>query len=401
MDNKILITVLGSSPAVVTETLFALKEQHPFPSRVICYTTAHGAKTFSQQNLPESINQLCLDYNLPAIAPEDILIKVVTDKQGQPLEDIRNEEEQDGMADYLTQEIRTLTQDSNTVIHASLAGGRKSMSFYMGYIFSMFARSEDELSHVLVEQKYETRGFLYPTPKSHLIKNQRGELIDCKDAKIELAKVPFIRLNQSLESYNADFFNNNKNDYSSTIEAFQLSLTPEKIQLTLDKKNNQVIVNNKILHLSSLTYAFYSLIIEHSKHESFHFTTKNIEVEPTNIILGRLAEMAGYIPKEDCIFDESEEIFDHLEANKNLIKIGTRSKETIVNKGFTKAMINTSRENIEEALKQYFVGRVINLCLPNTINTEITYSDKAEYRKTTKNSAYGILLNPNQITIIS
>ena len=68
------------------------------------------------------------------------------------------------MADTMLRVLRRLTADPQCAIHASIAGGRKSMSFYMGYAMSLLARPQDRMSHVLVTQAgYEHPAFFYPT----------------------------------------------------------------------------------------------------------------------------------------------------------------------------------------------------------------------------------------------
>ena len=50
-------------------------------------------------------------------------------------------------------------------LHVSIAGGRKTMGFYVGYALSLFARDQDRLSHVLVPPSLESRqDFFYPPP---------------------------------------------------------------------------------------------------------------------------------------------------------------------------------------------------------------------------------------------
>ena len=63
--NKILICVVGTSPAIITETLFALKDQAPFPTRIMVFTTKHGDKKIKSELVLAQIEQLCHDYNLP------------------------------------------------------------------------------------------------------------------------------------------------------------------------------------------------------------------------------------------------------------------------------------------------------------------------------------------------
>ena len=44
------------------------------------------------------------------------------------------------IADAITALVRALTADPGSAVHASIAGGRKTMGFYLGYALSLFGR---------------------------------------------------------------------------------------------------------------------------------------------------------------------------------------------------------------------------------------------------------------------
>lgn len=96
-------------------------------------------------------------------------IHTIHDAAGQPLADIRGFEENAAAADSITALMAQLTRDlQQAQLHVSIAGGRKTMGFYLGYAFSLFARPQDELSHVLVNSPFENHpDFFYPpaTPR--------------------------------------------------------------------------------------------------------------------------------------------------------------------------------------------------------------------------------------------
>ncbi len=60
------------------------------------------------------------------------------------------------VADFITEEVREITADPNASLHVSIAGGRKTMGFYVGYALSLFGRAQDRLSHVLVPPAFES-----------------------------------------------------------------------------------------------------------------------------------------------------------------------------------------------------------------------------------------------------
>ncbi len=98
--------------------------------------------------------------------------------------------------------MRRLTLDEHSEMHVSIAGGRKTMGYYLGYALSLYGRAQDQLSHVLVSDPFENnREFYYPTPYRQPISVTRGntaETYDAQQARVELARIPFVRLREGL-----------------------------------------------------------------------------------------------------------------------------------------------------------------------------------------------------------
>lgn len=95
--------------------------------------------------------------------------------------------------------MRQFTAADDTELHASIAGGRKTMGYYLGYALSLFGRPQDRLSHVLVSEPFEaTWEFFYPTPYSHIIEVRDRGLVDTAEARVSLAEIPFVSLRHGL-----------------------------------------------------------------------------------------------------------------------------------------------------------------------------------------------------------
>jgi CRISPR-associated protein (TIGR02584 family) len=205
--RRVLLAVTGLTPQIVTETLYALAcrpEQPWIPHEVYLITTATGADNARLNLLAGGrwFHRLREDYGLPPIAftPDHIL--VLRDGEGRPLEDIRTQAHNTLAADFITETLRRLTEDPATEIHVSIAGGRKTMGYYLGYALSLYGRPRDRLSHVLVSDPYETnRDFYYPTPYEHPIHSRRGDkeiTVDARNACVDLADIPFVLLRDGL-----------------------------------------------------------------------------------------------------------------------------------------------------------------------------------------------------------
>jgi len=67
------------------------------------------------------------------------------------------------------------------------------MSVYLDRTLQILGRIDDHLYHVLVDPKYEIKGFYYPTPYDLIIETREGS-INAKDAKVYMAEIPFVRM---------------------------------------------------------------------------------------------------------------------------------------------------------------------------------------------------------------
>lgn len=99
----------------------------------------------------------------PPIRFDSDYIHVIRGVDGSELDDIVDEAGNHAAADQITRLLRELTRDPGNRLHVSLAGGRKTMGFYIGYALSLYARPQDRLSHVLVNPPFESHPeFFYP-----------------------------------------------------------------------------------------------------------------------------------------------------------------------------------------------------------------------------------------------
>lgn len=201
--TKILLAVSGMSPQIITETLYALvigKQWIPDEIRLI--TTVQGKQNAVLQLLEgkQRFIQFLRDYGVKQTIRFDAdRIVLIQDTAGKALADLRTPEDNEAAADTICTCIRELTQDENTELHVSLAGGRKTMGFYAGYALSLFGRAQDRLSHVLVSENYESNSeFFYPTPTTQVIYDRLERPLDASEARVWLAEIPFVRLRARL-----------------------------------------------------------------------------------------------------------------------------------------------------------------------------------------------------------
>jgi CRISPR-associated protein Csx14 len=210
--KEILIFVAGATPQIVTETIYALAHANPsvYPDEIYIITTTTGRKRIEDTVIKKKIFNLMADeYGIPPINLTDSSFIIVSNTSGR-LEDIRSKEENEAMGDTITSFIREKAKDLNARLHCSLAGGRKTMSFYMGAALQLFGRPWDKLYHVLVTPEFESNpDFFYKPKKNKVIEcrmpDGRIKKLNTKDAKIELAELPFIRLGSKISLHGKGF----------------------------------------------------------------------------------------------------------------------------------------------------------------------------------------------------
>lgn len=255
--RRILVAATGMSPQIVTETLYALAVTRApafVPSDVTLITTRQGAALAAKELLDADtgwFHRLRSDYRLPAIKFDAERIHVLTDASGAPLDDLRTPADNTAAADAITQLLCDLTRDASSALHVSIAGGRKTMGFYLGYALSLYGRRQDRLSHVLVTPPYESlREFFYPTPKSSPIKTARHGLVDAKDGEVALAEIPLVRLREGMPRD----LQEGKIRFHDAVDAAQRAIGPPELVIDLDSR--RIRAGGRVVALPPVQLAF-------------------------------------------------------------------------------------------------------------------------------------------------
>ena len=314
-NKKILLSVTGMSPAVVTETLYALVTEKGFiPDEIRVITTLQGKnqvlKTLcgieggrkeKKGALEEFISDYGEKYGISKIHFDESCIEIIRDQNDDQLTDIRTPEENNLAADQIVSLVGKLCQDPNNQLHVSIAGGRKTMGFFMGYALSLYGRKQDTLSHVLVSPEFENLpSFYFPKPYSHKIMNDRtGEEFDAKNAKVMLAEIPWVRLGLGVPE---ELLKNNISYSDSVSKAQQILDTPSLAFLAPIQERN-VQFGSQIITLSPRGYTLLlSLVI--SKLQGWQYIPHREQARITELyfaiydqltwdnehIIGRLAD---------------------------------------------------------------------------------------------------------------
>lgn len=252
--RTVLLAVSGMSPAIITETIWALAKEKPplIPDEVVVLTTTRGAEDIQSLLLAErpdwkgtspwtNLRRVILgskaesDPRLQLSTPR--IIEVPDTKKGvkRQAEDLRTPADHSAAADFLLEEVRRLAENPDVRIVSSIAGGRKTMGALLYAAMSLLGRETDRITHVLVAEPFDRcRDFFFPDQAAREIAVPRENRPLCAaDAKIELADIPFVPLRNLFERE----LTRCPGSFSSLVNeaSRQLSFKPAKVTVLMDE----------------------------------------------------------------------------------------------------------------------------------------------------------------------
>ncbi|MCI0694053.1 CRISPR-associated ring nuclease Csm6 [candidate division KSB1 bacterium] len=203
--RHLLIALLGRTPQVLTETLYALCVDAGIPiSEVWAISTQEGMKAALDKLLDPRLGrfyQMQKDYPAQCGRVRFSAEQILVAHDGLlPLADIRSHQDSETFLELILRVLWEKTNDPNTAVHCSLAGGRKTMSTYMALVMQMLGREQDKLYHVLLtpaEAEHHAE-FYYPAPVSQSLRLTDGREFDSAKVKVELVEIPYVRLRERL-----------------------------------------------------------------------------------------------------------------------------------------------------------------------------------------------------------
>lgn len=276
MKKNILLSIAGLTPQVITETLYGIHQEQQngedwhWPDEIQVITTSLGKEQIilglltKDETKLSMLEKLCRDYHRPVPQLREEHIYVIPDEFGQPVSDARSKQDHEALATFIVRHVAEICSMSEPQVrlHASLAGGRKTMTFFLGYALALFAREGDKLSHVLVDELYEAnRNFYYPTPTTHAIPARDGNShIDASKATVTLAEIPFIRHKDIHTKGSLACLE--KQSYRDLTYYQNAMQSPDEIRLTFHLIQKRVTILDKVIDFSTkpLELAFYAMI---------------------------------------------------------------------------------------------------------------------------------------------
>jgi CRISPR-associated protein NE0113 (Cas_NE0113) len=195
LHETILVTLCGLSPAVITETVWALVRQRGIvPDRVVAVTTAVGQEKIAGLFEPGATGlsvweDLRRALGVGAAGPGGPV----------PLRDITTAAENEAAADCMMETLRRFVGRRDVRLCVSLAGGYKTMSALMHTAVTLLGRPEDLLTHVLVPDAVLGRAFYFPEQARQILERPGSEPVIAAEVAVTLVDVPFLSLRRFLE----------------------------------------------------------------------------------------------------------------------------------------------------------------------------------------------------------
>ena len=263
--RTILLVTVGTSPAVITETVWALA--HPskkgvervVPDEIVVLTTIRGKKVIQSQlfgvdRVWERLVATLKKEGLPVagrLSFGEASIRIL-DHDKVFLEDFLDE-------------VTRFTETAGTRLLASIAGGRKTMGALLLSCMCLRGREQDRVLHILVNEPYESRldpPFFFPEAKKNhaFIDPSTGQkiLLRSRDAHLDLVDLPFVKM----RGWYQDKFKELPPRYSDLVRAAQSSgpsATIQKPMLRFDFAHGALSIGDVPLRLSATEFAALSL----------------------------------------------------------------------------------------------------------------------------------------------
>ena len=206
--KRVIVTVLGLSPQVLTESLYALFMEGKMVNEVHVITTTTGRDLVHAGLLASGQGQFFKfleEYDIPNgvidFPPDNI--HVLKDENGMELDDIVSPSDNEILLRKCLELGWKLTLDPDQAVYFMIAGGRKTMSACLALAAQFYGRSHDRIYHVLVSPEFEEcRDFYFPPRNPRLIatRDRKGNICyrNTKDAEIWLVQLPFVSVRDRL-----------------------------------------------------------------------------------------------------------------------------------------------------------------------------------------------------------
>jgi CRISPR-associated protein (TIGR02584 family) len=276
-EQVVLLTLVGTTPAVLTETVYALAHRSPaiVPDRIVAVTTA-GGRSILQDQLFKRGNWAALRANLKRsrnidddklrFGPIAECIRVFPSAdRTKELDDIRTAADNEAVAEFLMEVVRSFTDNDSIQLIVSIAGGRKGTSALLLSVMTLLGRGDDIITHIIVNDPWISfSDFFFPGCPGTFNDPATGKRLRSVDAKLDLAEVPFVPLRylfkRDLEKSPGSYL-----QLTQQLRARAINVEHE-LSICVDTRSGEVTVNDKVVRLGPNEFLFYLYFAKRAKN---------------------------------------------------------------------------------------------------------------------------------------
>ena len=363
----ILVSAMGTSPAVLTNMVWGLAHQkHSIvPDEIVVFITRSGKELLIQRLFDDGVwNEMRSNLKREKIEIDGKLvfgatsIRVIPDAEGNEIEDLRTGDDNLRAADFMLSQLRQYTEDSETELHVSIAGGRKTMSALLFSCMTLLGRECDKVYHVLLPQDLEqgaTPEFFYPEPGKTFVSKGATKKLKAKQITTELFEVPFVRM----RGWYQEKFNAIPPSYRTLVARIQEVVPPAVVypEIEIDAWNGWATLNGQQVPMSRPCFAMLLLLASGVDAKEHHKRLLEAHKAPNTSACDWLASF-----QEGSLFTNESDIEDIYKTMSNLRgklkKAGFADAESLVPQRGRAVMFPLAR------IKWRNASKFANICEP-------------------------------------
>lgn len=361
----ILVSAMGTSPAVLTNMVWGLAHQkHSIvPDEIVVFITKSGKDLLIQKLFDDGVwNEMRSNLKREKIEIDGKLvfgatsIRVIPDAEGNEIEDLRTGDDNLRAADFMLSQLRQYTEDSETELHVSIAGGRKTISALLFSCMTLLGREQDKVYHVLLPPEFEQGvepPFVFPEPGKTYTAKATGKKYKANKVQSELFEVPFVRM----RGWYQEKFKSIPPSYRTLISKVQTIAPPAVTypEIEIDAWNGWVTLNGRQVAMSRPCFAMLLLLASGVDAKEVHRRLLNAHKAPNTSACDWLASF-----QEGALFTNESDIEDIYKTMSNLRgklkKAGFADAESLVPQRGRAVMFPLSR------IKWHNLNRFVRLC---------------------------------------
>lgn len=319
----ILVSAMGTSPAVLTNMVWGLAHQKHLivPDEIVVFITKSGKELLIQKLFDEGVwNEIRSNLKREKIEIDGKLvfgatsIRVIPDAEGNEIEDLRTGDDNLRAADFMLSQLRQYTEDSETELHVSIAGGRKTISALLFSCMTLLGREQDKVYHVLLPPVFEQGvepPFFFPEPGVTYTAKATGKKYKANKVQSELFEVPFVRM----RGWYQDKFKDIPPSYRTLISKVQTIAPPAVTypEIEIDAWNGWVTLNGRQVAMSRPCFAMLLLLASGVDAKEVHRRLLEAHKAPNTSACDWLASF-----QEGALFTNESDIEDIYKTMSNL-----------------------------------------------------------------------------------